>query len=61
MRGMKTTRSLRTIAAGYALVQDLRRGHYEVTADVPVHDRVRVGVHRSVVLPMTATTSATGP
>jgi transposase-like protein len=42
MRGMKAIRSLRTIAAGQAFVQNLRRGHYELTADVPVHDRVRV-------------------
>jgi IS6 family transposase len=42
MRGLKTVRSLRTIAAGHAFVQNLRRGHYELTADLPVHDRVRV-------------------
>jgi IS6 family transposase len=42
MRGMKTIRSLGTIAAGHAFVQNLRRGHYELTADVPDHDRVRV-------------------
>jgi transposase-like protein len=42
MRGMKTIRSLGTIAAGHAFVQNLRRGHYELTAEVPVHDRVRV-------------------
>ena len=42
MRGLKTIRSLRTIAAGHAFVQNLRRGHYEITADLPVHDRVRV-------------------
>jgi transposase-like protein len=41
-RGMKTIRSVRTIAAGHAFVQNLRRGHYELTADVPAHDRVRV-------------------
>jgi hypothetical protein len=34
MRGLKTTASLRTIAAGHAFVQNLRRGHYEITADV---------------------------
>jgi IS6 family transposase len=38
---MKTIRSLRVIAAGHALVQNLRRGHYELTADVQLHDRVR--------------------
>ncbi len=42
MRGLKTIRSLRTIAAGHAFVQNLRRGHYEITADLPKHDRVRV-------------------
>ena len=42
MRGLKTIRSLRTIAAGHAFVQNLRRGHYELTVDVPAHDRVLV-------------------
>jgi IS6 family transposase len=42
MRGVKTMRSLRTVAAGHAFVQNLRRGHYEITVDVPVQDRVWV-------------------
>jgi transposase-like protein len=42
MRGLKTIQSLRTIAAGHAFVQNLRRGHYAITADVPVHLRVPV-------------------
>lgn len=42
MRGLKTIRSLRTIAAGHAFVQNLRRGHYEITLDVPVQHRLRV-------------------
>ena len=33
MRGLKTIRSLRTVAAGHAFVQNLRRGHYEITVD----------------------------
>jgi hypothetical protein len=41
MRGMKSIRSLRTIAAGHAFVQNVRRVHYEITADVDVLDRVR--------------------
>jgi hypothetical protein len=41
MRGLKTIRSLRAVAAGHAFVQNLRRGHYELSADVPVHDRIR--------------------
>ena len=41
MRGLKSIRSLRTVATGHAFVQNLRRGHYAITVDVPVHDRVR--------------------
>jgi IS6 family transposase len=40
MRGLKRIRSATTIAAGHAFVQNLRRGHYELTVDVPTHDRV---------------------
>jgi transposase-like protein len=42
MRGLKAIRSLRTISTGHAFVQNLRRGHYEITADLHPHDRVRV-------------------
>ena len=42
MRGLKTIRSLRTVAAGHAFVQNLRRGHYELSTDVPAHDRLRI-------------------
>jgi transposase-like protein len=42
MRGLKRPASARTIAAGHAFVQNLRRGHYAITTDLPVHDRVRV-------------------
>jgi len=42
MRGLKRLASARTIAAGHAFVQNLRRGHYAITADLPVRDRVRV-------------------
>jgi hypothetical protein len=42
MRGLKTIRLLRTIAAGHAFVQNPRRGHYELTVDVPAHDRALV-------------------
>jgi transposase, IS6 family len=41
MRGLKMITSLSIVAAGHAFVQNLRRGHYELTADRPVHDRVR--------------------
>jgi transposase-like protein len=42
MRGLKRLASARTIAAGHAFVQNLRRGRYAITADPPMHDRVRV-------------------
>jgi len=42
MRGLTRVRSARTMAAGHAFVQNLRRGHYAITVDLPVHDRVRV-------------------
>jgi IS6 family transposase len=41
MRGLKRMRSARTHAAGHAFVQNLRRGHYAITADLRVRDRVR--------------------
>jgi transposase-like protein len=34
MRGLKQGRSAARIAAGHALVQNLRRGHYELATDV---------------------------
>jgi transposase, IS6 family len=42
MRGLKRLASARTMAAGHAFVQNLRRGHYAISADLPIHDRVRV-------------------
>jgi hypothetical protein len=34
MRGLKRLRSARVISAGHALVQNLRRGHYELGVDI---------------------------
>jgi IS6 family transposase len=36
MRGLNRLASARTIAAGHAFAQNLRRGHYAITADLPV-------------------------
>ena len=33
MRGLRQVRSAARIAAGHALVQNLRRGHYELATD----------------------------
>jgi len=35
MRGLRTDRTARTIIAGHAFMQNLRRGHYELGLDVP--------------------------
>lgn len=42
MRGLKQIRSARTISAGHALVQNLRRSHYELTVGLPVNYRLRI-------------------
>lgn len=41
MRGVKTFRSARTLAAGHAFVQNLRRGHYEIVTDTPIHHQLQ--------------------
>jgi transposase, IS6 family len=41
MRGLKRHRSARILAAGHAFVQNLRRGHYELAADVLARHRLR--------------------
>jgi transposase, IS6 family len=42
MRGLKRHRSARILAAGHAFVQNLRRGHYDIAADVTGHHRLRI-------------------
>jgi transposase-like protein len=42
MRGLKQDRSARVITAGQALVQNVRRGHYELAVEEPVGRRVAV-------------------
>jgi transposase, IS6 family len=42
MRGLKRDRSARVIIAGHALVQNVRRGHYELAVEEPVNRRVAV-------------------
>ena len=42
MRGLKQDRSARVIIAGHALMQNLRRGHYELAVDEPTSRRVAV-------------------
>jgi transposase-like protein len=42
MRGLKQDRSARIAIAGHALVQNLRRGHYELAVEEPASLRVAV-------------------
>jgi transposase-like protein len=42
MRGLKQDRSARVVIAGHALMQNLRRGHYELAVDEPTSRRVAV-------------------
>jgi transposase-like protein len=42
MRGLKRDRSARVIVVGHALLQNLRRGHYELAVKAPVVRRVAV-------------------
>jgi IS6 family transposase len=41
MRGLKRFRSARNLAAGHALVQNIRRSHYESALDQPARERLR--------------------
>jgi transposase, IS6 family len=41
MRGLQRHRSARILAAGHAVVQTLRRGHYDIAAEVPSRHRLR--------------------
>jgi transposase, IS6 family len=42
MLGLKQDHFARVIIAGHALVQNLRRGHYELAVEEPVNRRVAV-------------------
>ncbi len=40
MRGLKTDITARTVIAGHAFIQNIRRDHYELAADSPPQLRV---------------------
>jgi transposase-like protein len=42
MRGLKRDRSARVVVAGHTLMQNLRRGHYELAVEAPASRRVAV-------------------
>jgi len=41
---MQQDRSARIVIAGHALVQNLRRGHYELAVEEPANKRLAVAV-----------------
>ncbi|MBA3264840.1 MAG: hypothetical protein H0T14_00495 [Nocardioidaceae bacterium] len=45
MRGLKTFRSARILATGHAFIQNLRRAHYDIANDAPVHHRLPAAFH----------------
>ena len=49
MRGPKRHRSARILAAGHAIMQNLRRGHYELATDVPARHRIRAAFDQLTV------------
>jgi transposase-like protein len=42
MRGLKQDRSARIVIAGHALVQNIRRGHYELAVEPPINRRLAI-------------------
>jgi hypothetical protein len=45
MRGVKQDRSVRGITAGHGLVQNVRRGHYQLAVEEPAVGRLAVTFH----------------
>jgi len=50
MRGRKQDRSAKIVIAGHALVQNVRRGHYELAVEAPVTRRVAVAFDELVLV-----------
>jgi transposase-like protein len=49
MRGLKQDRSARVVIAGHALVQNIRRGHYELAVEEPTNRRLAVAFEELVL------------
>jgi hypothetical protein len=50
MRGLKQDRSAKIVIAGHALVQNVRRGHYELAVEASVTRRVAVAFDELVLV-----------
>ena len=49
MRGLKQDRSARVVTAGHALVQNIRRGHYELAVEEPTNRRLAVAFEELIL------------
>ena len=49
MRGLKQDRSARVVIGGHAVVQNPRRGHYELAAEEPTNKRLTVAFDEQVL------------
>ena len=49
MRGLKQDRSARVVIAGHALVQNIRRGHYELAVEEPTNRRLAVAFEELIL------------
>jgi transposase-like protein len=49
MRGLKHDRSARVVIAGHALVQNIRRGHYELAVEEPTNRRLAVAFEELIL------------
>jgi IS6 family transposase len=49
MRGLKQDRSARVVIAGHALVQNVRRGHYELAVEEPTNRRLAVAFEELIL------------
>jgi transposase-like protein len=49
MRGLRQDRSARVIIAGHALMQNIRRGHYELAVEEPTNRRLAVAFKELVL------------
>jgi transposase-like protein len=50
MRGLKQDRSAKIVIAGHALVQNIRRGHYELAVEAPINRRAAVAFDELVLV-----------
>jgi transposase-like protein len=49
MRGLKQDRTARVVIAGHGLVQNLRRGHYELAVEEPTNRRLAVAFEELIL------------